>query len=116
MAAPPNGQLPPFTSTLLETLTDPYVGLNIYAGSPGTVDSGYIDTSKYTGTLKYVDADTSGAASQIDKCYFSINGVKTTASSGLPVVLGRSLSTLTFTLHHNSPAGFKRFQSRLVSY
>ena len=56
--ASPN-QVKTFFSNAIPTLASPLFTANLKKGAPGSYDFGYIDTSKYTGSITYVPVKTS---------------------------------------------------------
>ncbi|KAL9608122.1 MAG: hypothetical protein Q9167_007029 [Letrouitia subvulpina] len=48
-----------FFTNVLPSLSNPLFTVDLKKGAPGTFDFGYIDDSKYTGEITYVDVDTS---------------------------------------------------------
>ncbi|KAK4694890.1 hypothetical protein P7C71_g2758, partial [Lecanoromycetidae sp. Uapishka_2] len=93
---PPKGIQEPWSATLARSLESPIAGFNIYNGEPGPVTFGYLDSTQYDGEPAWVAVDTSEAAWNIKEVYFSIDGNKTTASSGLPVLLDTGGLTVSF--------------------
>ncbi|KAL2357111.1 aspartic peptidase domain-containing protein [Cryomyces antarcticus] len=69
-----------FFDAVKSTLAKPLFTAHLKKGAPGSYDFGYIDTSKYTGSITYADVDTS-------------NGLWEFAATGYAVGSGRTVTT-----------------------
>ncbi|KAH7066915.1 aspartic peptidase domain-containing protein [Paraphoma chrysanthemicola] len=69
-----------FFDTVLSQLAQPLFAVTLKYHAAGTYDFGFIDTSKYTGAITYVNADTSQGFWGISATAYSIGSTTTSAS------------------------------------
>ncbi|CAK1361884.1 Aspartic protease PEP1 [Cercospora beticola] len=72
-----------FFDTVKSTLAKPLFAVDLKAGAPGTYDFGYIDSSKYKGSITYTPVDSSDGFWQFNAQGYSIGGSNTTAGGSI---------------------------------
>lgn len=70
-----------FFDTVKSSLSQKLFTCDLKAGAAGTYDFGYIDSSKYTGSISYVPVSTSNGFWQFSAGGYSIGSSKTTSGS-----------------------------------
>jgi hypothetical protein len=71
----------PFFFKAMSSLSAPLFTATLKHGTAGSYDFGYIDSSKYTGSLHYTNVDSSSGFWQFTSAGYKINGVATSASA-----------------------------------
>ena len=85
----PKGSAPPWTATLVNSLSQPVMTANLRNGAAGSYGFGFIDHTLLGGPIQWNAINNSNSAWQLDNIWFAIDGKPTNASGGMSTVLGR---------------------------
>ena len=70
-----------FFDTVKSSLAQPLFTADLKKGAPGEFTFGYIDTSKYTGSISYTNVDTSNGFWEFSASGYSVGGASTKSAS-----------------------------------
>jgi Eukaryotic aspartyl protease len=90
-----------FYDNIKSSLADPVFAVDLKHGSPGSYDFGFIDSSKYSGSITYVTVDTSQGFWEFTASGYAI-GSGSTRSSSIDAIAGKCTSSSDVSPIHKS--------------